>query len=252
MGFVVQGNGKDLLIRGIGPTLAAFGVTGFLVSPMLTLYSGNTVIGSDNGWGTNSAGASQVAVINSTELQVGAFLLPSGSADSALLTTLNAGAYTAGVMGPNGSTGVALAEVYDTDTVIGPKLINVSARMTVGTGNDALLAGFVISGNTPKTVLIRGIGPTLAAFGITGFMPDPTITVFQNGTALATNSAWGSGTTSAAQMVATFAQVGAFPLPTGSSDAALVITLQPGIYSVQLAGVAVPTGIALIEIYDVM
>lgn len=252
MGFIVQGTGKDLLVRGIGPTLAAFGVTGYLVAPGLTLYSGNTLISSNSGWGTNASGASQAAVISSTELQVGAFALPAGSLDAALLATLNQGAYTAIVLGANGATGVALAEVYDTDAVIGPKLINVSARMSVGTGNDALLAGFVIAGNTPKTVLVRGVGPTLAAFGVTGFMTTPQITVFQNGTALATNLGWGTGTTSAAQLSAAAAQVGAFPLPLGSADSALLITLPPGLYSVQLSGGSASTGIALIEIYDVM
>jgi PKD repeat protein len=252
MGFIVQGTGKDLLVRGIGPTLASFGVTGFLVAPVLTLYSGNTVMGTNSGWGVNSSGVSQAAVIGSTALRVGAFALPSGSLDSAMLATVNQGAYTATVLGQNGATGVALAEVYDTDTVIGPKLINVSARMSVGTGNDALLAGFVIEGNTPKTVLIRGVGPTLAAFGVTGVMTNPQITVFQNGTALAANTGWGTGTTSTAQLSAAAAQVGAFPLPLGSADSALLITLPPGLYSVQLSGGSASTGIALIEIYDVM
>ncbi len=144
-------------------------------------------------------------------------------------------------------TGKVIAEIYDAapQAVNTPRLINVSVLKHLGAG---LTAGFVIGGTGSKTVLIRAIGPTLgAAFGIAGAVADPQLTLFSGATPVGANDNWG-GT---APLSAAFAAVGAFALPDGSRDAALLATLQPGNYTVQVSGVGETTGTAVVEIYEV-
>jgi hypothetical protein len=183
---------------------------------------------------------------------LGAFTLPNGSADTALMATVGEGAYTASIGSPNGSTGVALVEIYDADTASNPsaRLTNVSARMNVAPGQGMLIAGLVIQGNIPQTVLIRGDGPVLSSFGVTGVLADPQIAVFSGSTQLASNAGWGTGSSTAAQISAASQQVGAFPLPSGSADSALLVTLQPGAYTVEVTSVSGASGVALVEVYD--
>ena len=127
-----------------------------------------------------------------------------------------------------------------------------SDLMNVTAGEGTLIAGLVISGNAPKTVLIRGVGPTLSVFGVTGLLADPQIAVFSGNTQMTSNDNWETGTSTAAQIIAASAQVGAFALPAGSKDAALLITLQPGAYSVVVTGVGNTSGVALVEVYDTL
>jgi len=253
MGFVVSGNGENLLVRGIGPTLAGFGITNFLPDPFLTIYSSTgAVLATDETWGTNSSGVSQAAAITAADTLVGAFALTPGSLDSALLITFNNGAGTTGLLSPfnpAGGTGVALVEMYDMGSTAGTHLVNVSARMNVTGGDGALIAGLGISGTAQQDVLIRGVGPALAALGVTGVLADPVITVYAGGTAIATNAGWGTGLSSAAQVTAVSAAVGAFPLPAGSKDSALLLTLQPGSYTVVISSTSGSAGVALVEVY---
>jgi hypothetical protein len=181
---------------------------------------------------------------------VGAFPLPANSLDSALLLTVDNGVHTSGLVTTNGASGVGLIEIYDTGGNPFASLTNVSARMNVTSGNGILIAGFVIGGNAPKTVLVRGIGPSLSQFGVTGVLPDPQIAVFSGTTQIASNSQWGSGSSTPAQMSTAAAQVGAFPLVSGSKDAALLLTLQAGAYTVQVTSLSNATGVALVEVYD--
>ena len=250
MGFVVSGDGKNLLARGIGPGLAAHGVTNVLIDPMLTLFESNQSVAMNDNWEISSSGAAQGPAIIAASLQVGAFPLPAGSKDSALIVTVNHGAHTTGLLRPNSTTGVALTEIYDTDILNGAHLTNVSARMQVTTGENVLIAGFVIAGNKPSTVVIRGVGPALTPFGVAGVLNDPQITVYSGQTWIASNDNWETGTSTAGQLSAAFTQVGAFALPAASKDAALLVTLQPGAYTVIVSGVGETTGVALIEIYD--
>ena len=249
LGFVVSGGNKTLLVRGVGPDLISFGVANPLADVDLTLYGGSTAIAFNNGWQT---GASADA-ITGLEAQVGAFPLPGGSLDSALIAVVNTGAYTAQIVGANNATGNALAEVYDADSNPAARLVNASARMQVNPGGNSLnpvIIGFVISGGAPETVLIRGVGPGLAAFGVTGVLPDPQVTLFLGSTQIARNDNW-ERNNNISQIAATFVQVGAFPLVDGSLDAALVTTLQPGSYTVEISGVSNDSGVALLEVYDV-
>ncbi len=252
VGFVVSGNGKNLLVRGVGPALAAYGISGPLSDPVLALDGPQGLIATNSSWQTNSNGQDQGPFVTAADSQVGAFALPAGSKDTALLATVNQGVYTASIVSPNGTTGVALAEIYDADTSSTPaaRLVNVSARMNVSGGQGALIAGLVIEGNIPQTVLIRGDGPVLATFGVTGVLADPQIALFSGGAQVASNAGWTAGSSPSAQISAASAQVGAFPLPSGSKDSALLVTLQPGAYTVQVSSVSGATGVALVEIYD--
>ncbi|GAB5560001.1 MAG: hypothetical protein SynsKO_16480 [Synoicihabitans sp.] len=243
-GFAVKGGDKPLLIRGIGPTLGDFNVGGAMADPSLSLFSGQTATQSNDNWN-----ASATTIFQS----VGAFALPDGSLDSALVATVSPGAYTAQLTGNNGGTGIALAEIYDTafpTSTTGPRLSNISARSQVGTGPEVLVAGFVIRGSGTKRLLIRGVGPTLTQYDVTGVIADPRLTLFRsNGdgtsTELQSNDNWDSATVST-----TADTVGAFSIPAGSLDAALLVNLEPGTYTVQLSGNDGGTGVGLIEVYD--
>jgi Ice-binding-like/Putative Ig domain len=252
IGFYVSGNGKSLLVRGDGPILSTYGITSPLADPMLTLNNSSGMMATNSAWQTGSGGVAQGPLITSTDTQVGAFALPSGSLDTALMATVNQGVYTAVILSPNGTSGVALAEVYDADVSQTPvaRITAISARMNVTAGQGVLIGGFVIEGNIPQTVLIRGVGPALTSYGVTGVLSDPVITVLSGSTTLATNAGWGTGTSSAAQLSAAAVQVGAFPLPSGSKDSAVLLTLQPGAYTVEVSSASGATGVALVEVYD--
>ncbi|WP_414660062.1 S8 family serine peptidase [Horticoccus sp. 23ND18S-11] len=245
VGFVVAGAptaAKNVLIRAIGPTLADFGVTGVLADPQLQLFSEGTVLASNDQWGVPAGGAAALA---NTFTGVGAFALRPDSLDAAILRAANPGVYSAQITGVTGS-GIALAEVYDTNSGSGARLVNLSARAAVGTGSGVLIAGFTISGNVPKRVLIRGIGPTLTSFAVSGALPNPRLDLYRGTTVIESNDDWG-GTPA---LSAAFSNVAAFALAANSRDAVLLVTLAPGSYTAQVSGVGATTGVALIEIYE--
>jgi cyclophilin family peptidyl-prolyl cis-trans isomerase len=250
VGFALGGDGVSgstpLLLRGMGPSLSQFGLSG-LPDPVATLYVGTTAIANNDNWGGD-------ATIVARRQAVNAFpFVSTSSLDAALATSPAAGVYSMQVTGNGSTTGTALAEIYDATgssyTATTPRLINVSARAQVGTGNDVLIAGFVVGGNTGRTVLVRAVGPSLAAFGVGGTLADPQLSVAPlNGATIATNDNW-SGEP---QVAAASASVGAFPLSSGAStDAALLVTLPPGAYSAQVSGANGGTGVAIVEVYEV-
>jgi hypothetical protein len=172
-----------------------------------------------------------------------------------ILATLNAGSYTVQARGAANGTGVALVEVYDASTgLTGPKAINLSTRANVGTGENILIAGFVVNGTVSRRILVRGIGPTLRNFGLgNAVLPDPQLKLLNAaGTTLATNDNWASGD-NAAYIASASVAAGAFPLANGSADSAIIIMLAPGSYTAQLSGAGTTnnTGIGLVEVYDV-
>jgi hypothetical protein len=201
-------------------------------------------MGSNQGW----AGSSEIA---SAAASVGAFAWNDNSShDAALLETLTPGTYSAEISGESGDSGVALEEVYDATqnyTPASPRLINISARSQVGTGSDALIAGFVIAGTSSKTVLIRASGPAIAQ-SVPGSLADPELQLYSGPTPIASNTVWGGDP----EISAIAADVGAFAwTSTTSKDSALLVTLPPGQYTAQVTGASGDTGIALIEVYDV-
>jgi hypothetical protein len=240
VGYVITGGTKSVLVRGIGPTLQNFGVSDALSDPQLQVVSGPTVIGSNDDWGGTQA-------LTDAFSETGAFQLADGSKDSALLETLPAGSYTAQITGKTSTPGVALGEIYDADTgsASAGRFTNISARTEVGSGNNVLIAGFVVSGTAPLKVLIRGSGPSLSQFGVTGVLSHPKIDLYQGSAVLQSNSGWGQTN----ELTAAFAQVGAFQFST-PMDSAMLVTLQPGAYTVEVSGANGATGVALVEIYE--
>jgi len=251
-GLVIgQGTPETVLIRAVGPGLANLGVTGVLSMPILSLYdSAGTLVQSNQGWGNGNATA---AIMSSA----GAFALAAGSADSALVVTLQPGtSYTAQVAGANGSTGVALLEVYEVSPIsTTARLINLSTRGDMGTGGNILIPGVNIGpGTGTRTLLVRASGPALAALGVSGTLADPTFSVVDStNTTLASNDNWGTpvgNEPTATELAAAFTQAGAFPFATGSLDSAAIVTLGTGSYTVLASGNGGGTGVCLVEVYD--
>ncbi len=241
MGFVIQGSArKDLLIRGIGPTLADYYVQDALPDPQLSLFNaGKTMIAFNNDWDHSSG-------IADLFRRVGAFELPVGSRDASLSISLGSGLYSAQLTSNDGATGVALVELYDANSAEeDAKLINLSVRNFVGTGDSNLVIGFVVQEGAPRTLLIRGVGPTLHEFGVSGVLENPRIVLIPASGNPVENDNWG-GTP---ELSTAFARSGAFTLPSASLDAALLVTPQAGSYTVHLSGVNNTTGVALLEIY---
>lgn len=248
-GFVVSsysGAAKQLLIRAVGPTLSEFNVPGALAQPVLTVYdSAGNAVASNTGWNNS-------ATITAAGATAGAFALPAGSADSALLLNLQPGSYTAEVAGVEGTTGVALVEVYEI-AADGGHLINLSTRASVGTGADIAIGGFVVGGPQASQYLIRAVGPGLAQFGVPGGLAQPVLSIYDaNSNLIAVNVGWSNGSSEAAVATASAASAaGAFPLTPGSADSAVYVTLAPGSYTAQVTGVGGSTGVVLIEVYQV-
>ena len=247
-GFVIGGSGTEtLLIRADGPVLTQYGVTGVLAQPILNVLSGQTVVATNTGWGTNS----NPAQIASVAAQVGAFALPSNSADCAVIVNLPPGAYTVQVSGVGNTTGVALAEVYEVAST-GTRLINIATRAQVGTGGNILIPGFVIGGSGTEQLLVRGDGPVLSQYGVTGVLAQPSLAIYSGQTVIASNTGWGTNTNPTPAEIASIASaVGAFPLPSNSADCAQVVNLTAGAYTIQVSGVSNTTGVALAEVYEV-
>ncbi|MFM8617532.1 MAG: immunoglobulin domain-containing protein [Opitutaceae bacterium] len=245
-GITVRGTKpKTLLIRAAGPALAAFGVGGTLANPVLGVFdaAGDRVLANDN-WSE----VPNLAELRAATAAQGAFTLPEGGRDAAMLVTLPPGGYTVQVAGAGtgaAAQGVAIVEVYEADA--NPStLVNLSCRANVGVDDNILIAGFAISGSAPKRVLIRGVGPTLGALGVTGVLADPRLEVINQATGAiaAANDNWTTDLTSV------FSSVGAFALNPGSADAAVVVTLPPGAYTAKVSGANRGTGVALVEVYE--
>ncbi len=232
---------KSVLIRGVGPTLAAFGVTGTLADPVLTVLQGTTTVAANDDWGTETG-------VAATSAAVGAFALAAGSRDAAINGSgIPVGGYTVQLTGKAGATGNALVELYDTAapaaiTAATARFTNLSARTFGGTGADTLIVGFNVSGTGSRRLLVRAVGPGLVPFGVTGTMADPKLELYSGQTKVGENDNWEAAT------AATQQSVGAFALPANSRDAVLVSTLQPGSYTVQVTGGT--TGVTLVEVYE--
>jgi hypothetical protein len=253
-GFVLDGSGrKDVLIRGVGPTLGQW-VSGICTDPMLALFRNTNPptpsIAENDDW------VSLPGDIRPHCQRVGAFAFLDGSYDAALFLPLEPGPYTAKVSGLDG-TGVGLVELYDADPdplASTCNLSNISTRGEVGTKAQVLIAGFVIAGDVPKQVLVRGIGPRLADFLVADTLADPFLQLLKEASPealwVASNDNW-SDNPNAAEIVTLGASVGAFDLVADSRDAAILTWLEPGTYTAKVSGVGETTGVALVEVYEV-
>ena len=243
-GFTVEGSAqRAFLVRGAGPSLAGFGVSGFAPNPRIRLYQGASLLAENDDWHTGTAGAGNIAAVSS---RVGAFPLADGSADAALLSTVSAGSYTVHVEA-GGADGVALAEIYDAGAGAVAALSNLAVRSTLDAAGGALTVGFVIDGNAPRRLLVRAIGPGLAQFGVAGVVSDPRLIVRRETTVVAENDNWNGDETSGIAVAAR--SIGAFGLPAGSKDAVLLLTLAPGAYTAQMTSSS-GGGVGLVEVYQ--
>ncbi|MES2696294.1 MAG: LamG-like jellyroll fold domain-containing protein [Verrucomicrobiota bacterium] len=244
--FTISGSGKKrVLIRAIGPGLAAFGVGGTMADPKFELYDGSTKIAENNDWSASIASAFTA---------VGAFSLPASSRDAADIFELDAGkGYSIHVFSNTGAGGVVLFEVYDLGNVSGgSKFTNVSVRGPTGTGDATLILGLNISGVGKRTLLTRGIGPQLADFGVSGTIADPKLEIFDsNQRTVLENNDWSSADF-VTEMLQAREFVGAFALNGGSADASTLALLDPGSYTMQItAATGTTSGEAIVEIYEV-
>lgn len=251
VGFVVGGadtfGNKSLLIRAAGPSLATFGVGSPNPDPVLELYRDITPIARNDDWNGTSA-------LVEAGTRVGAFAFASAtSKDAAIFSDVSSGGTTMHISANNNAAGSVIAEVYDATpassfTPLTPRLVNVSVRKIIRAGT-TLKAGFVIGGSTSKTILIRVIGPALAPFGVANALADPRLALFRAGATapFATNDDWSA----TVALTNTFGKVAAFPLPSGSRDAVLLLPLEPGNYVAEAQGTPGTTGAALVEVYEV-
>ena len=235
VGFTMSGGGKNVLLRAVGPTLGTFGVSGTMADPKLDLYSGSSLITSNDNWG---GGSSLAATFQSA----GAFAYASATSLDAALVASISGGRTAHVYGRTG--GAVLVEGYDVGTGDAQRFTGLSARNRVGTGANILIAGFSLSGEGMRNLLIRAVGPTLGVFGVPGVLADPKLEIYQGSTKIGENDNW------SAMLSTAFSSVGAFQLTPGSKDAAITISLPANGYTVQVSGADGGVGEALVEIYE--
>ncbi len=245
-GFVVRGDAPvPILLRAVGPTLGtAFGVPTPLANPRLELFRGADRVAVNTGWSTaaNAADIAQAAPLG------GAFALPAGSTDSALLLALAPGAYTGVVSNATAANaGTALLEVYDlSGGAAGQRLVNLSTRGTVG-GANVLIAGLSISSFQPKRVLLRALGPALSNFGIVDAVSRPVLSLYRGSALVASNENWRSDINTSNAAIAGD-EIGLFRLI--EADSTLLVNLPAGNYTAVVSGAGGTTGTALVEVYD--
>ena len=238
-GFIVTGSvPKHVLLRAIGPSLTQFGVPDALADPVLELHGPGTftTITNDN-WRDDPA---QEALIIASGIQ------PTDDLESAIDATLAPGNYTAIVRGNNNTSGVALVEVYDLSPAVPAKLANISTRAFVSTGDNVVIAGFILGHNGGMDrIAVRGIGPSLTAAGVPDALADPTLELRDsNGALLMANNDWQDNPAQAAELAA------AGLAPTNDLESGIAMTLPPGLYTALLAGLNNGVGVGLVEVYD--
>lgn len=236
-GFIIRGTAsKRLMIRGIGPST---GLTGALADPVLELHdSTGAIIASNDNWG-NAANRQDM---------IDTGIPPTSPNESAILTTVPTDptyvAYTTIVRGANNTTGIGLVEVYDLDSGPGSTLLNIATRGRVEVDPNALIGGFFLGGTESKRVLVRAIGPSLAAAGIPGVLADPILELRDaNGALLEANDDWGTSPNQAEIQASGAA-------PTNPKESAILRLLPAGPSTAIMRGVNNTTGVGSVEIYQ--
>jgi Matrixin len=234
-GFIIQGDQlKKVILRAIGPSLSAIGVTGALADPQMELRdtSGAFIDGNDD-W-PESLDAGEI---------ISSGLAPSDAREAAIVARLAPGSYTVIVSGAGNSSGVGLVESYTLDTSA-THAANISTRGRVGADDEALIGGFIIGGQTAKTLLVRALGPSLGAIGVAGALADPSVELRDgDGQLVALNDDWGSGAQAGEISAGGFA-------PNDAREAVVLATLSPGAYTAIVRGADGGEGVGLVEIYD--
>ncbi len=238
-GFILGGDSatKQVVVRALGPSLGNQGVASPLLDPSLQLFdSSGNLLASNNDWMSNT---------NAQEISdVG--LAPTDPRESAILTTLSPGNFTAVVTGSDSTTNnIALVEVYALDSTNPPELLNISTRTSVGTDQDQMIAGLIVGGTTAEAVVVRGLGPSLSSSSITNPLPNPTLTIYDSsGIVIGQNDNWQDDPGATGVQAVGLA-------PTNPLESAILLTLPPGTYTAVLSDVNGATGVALVEVYNV-
>ena len=231
-GFIVTGDAtKEVVIRALGPSLARSGVSRVLRNPEVELYdSSGTLLDQNADWTSLPPGSVPV------EIQ------PTDPKEAVIVAYLPAGNYTAVVRSEDGTTGVALCELYD----LSPdksSVRNISTRGEVGLVDDVMIGGFIIGGTAPTKVLVRAIGPSLVSAGVSGVLADPVLELHdRSGSLIFSNDNWRDDQEQ--QIIDT-----TIP-PTDDRESAIVATLPPGAYTAIVRGANDATGVALVEVYS--
>lgn len=250
LGFVLQGDQRpSMLLRGVGPGLAALAVSDPLRAPTTSLYaSSGEQLARNDGWRT----ADNAGDIATAAASVGAFSLSNNSPDTAVLTALPTGAYTLVLGSRDGAAGQALAEVYDAASArVGSNLKNVSIRGRIAGRTQPLTAGLVVAPGAERTLLIRGVGPGLASFGIESSVSKIGLRLINSaGQTIADGANWDSGS-NAGEIARAASAAGAFPLRAGSADMALLVSVLPGAYTIEVTGPDGASGEVLAEVYSI-
>jgi hypothetical protein len=241
-GFIIQGpSPKTVIIRGTGPSLP--GVTGALRDPYLELHDATSTLATNNNWRTTNIGG--IIQSNQSIDIIATTVPPSNDAEAAIVATLNPGSYTAVLRGADGGTGIGLMEIYDLDGLPISRLANISTRGLVQTLDNVMIGGFIIvGGNNNTTAVIRALGPSLTAFGISGALPDPILEVHDANGGVTINDDWGQGPNAAAIQAKGLAPGNA------AESAVLLSTLPPGPYTAIVRGKNT-VGVGLVEVYQV-
>jgi hypothetical protein len=234
-GFIVTGTEpKTMVLRALGPSLTGFGLSGVLNDPVLRVYnSSSTLIATNDDWQSDP-----------NHLTIAANgLAPTNLLESATVQTLAPGAYTVIVTGKNSAQGIALVELYDLSPESNSQLANMSTRGSVGTLDNVLISGFIVGDVGSTTVVVRAIGPSLAASGLSGVLSDPKLTIYDStGTAIASNDNWQDNVNSIDIQKNALA-------PPNPLESALVLHLPAGAYTAIESGADGGTGIGLVEVY---
>jgi len=230
-GFIIDGDSnKEIVVRALGPSLANLGVPGVLANPTLEVYDSDGVLVQQNdNWTTLPSGT------------VPAGFEPSNPAEAVVVASLAPGSYTAVLRSADGTQGNALCELYD--LAPGNSTVrNISTRGEVGTGDDVMIGGFIIGGTTPTKIMLRAIGPSLAAFGVNGVLPDPVLELHdKDGSLIYQNDNWRAE--QAQQIIDTTLA------PSDESESAIIATLAPGAYTAIVHDAGTAQGVALVEVY---
>lgn len=239
-GFIITGNApKNVAVRGIGPSLTGFGISDVLADSILELRDGSgALLASNDDWQDDPAAAGQL-----TALGLGL----QDPNESGIVATLQPGPYSAILAGKNGGTGIGLVEIYDTNQAVDSQLANISTRGFVQTGDNVMIGGFVLGGTSNNTgIVVRGIGPSLAQFGLSPVLANPTLEVHDgNGALLISNDDWQDDPEQATQLSAHGLA------PQDPNESGIFASLPPGDFTAALAGKNGGVGIGLVEIYIV-
>jgi hypothetical protein len=222
-----------VIVRAMGPSLTQYGVPGVLADPTLNLHnSTGQLITSNNNWKDTQQ----------AEIQASG-KAPASDLESAILTTLDPGAYTVVIRGVNSTTGIALVEAYDLDRTVDSKFANVSTRGYVQTGDNVVIGGLIIQENSPAKVIVRAIGPSLTQAGIANPLQDPTLELRDgNGALIISNDNWKDSQQAEIQATGL--------APSNNAESAILATLSPGAYTVIVKGKNETSGVALVETYQ--